>query len=543
MSHRLLLAIGDDALASSAAALAAEGEELEVVDRVADPEDLTRALRRLDLDVVVLHDELSGVAPIELAREIASGFPDVGVVLIAGEQSPELLRAAMQAGIRDVVSLPLSLEQLEASVRAGAMWSRALRDRVAGEEAAAGVLGGQLVAVAGAKGGVGTTTVALHLALAAAQGAPGRPVCVVDFDLQKGDFRTLLDTPYRRSVVDLVEVAGELSVRHLQETLYTHPLGMRVLLAPNEGERAEEVDAGVARSVLTALKARHALTVVDLGATVSEASAVGAEIANKVLIVTTPDVLALRGVRRLRELWERLQVRTDDEEVYVVLNRASRRREIQPDLARKVIGGRMAETTLPADFPAFEAAVNTGTPARMEEGKVRGAIEALVQELDVMPSAERDGQDGHESRGLLGRLSGERGQAAVDFAGVLPVFLLLVVALWQVGLMGYSYVIAGHAAREGARQLAVDPTDGPKEFPYRDVAREELPKAWRKDAQIKKEGDVSVRVNVYVPLFLPGLKTPWRVGSTATTSVEDEPLPPTQAWTPTPTPVPKGGSG
>ena len=72
MSLRLLLAIGDDALASSAAALAAEGEELEVVDRVADPEDLTRALGRLDLDVVVLHDELGGVAPIELARELAA---------------------------------------------------------------------------------------------------------------------------------------------------------------------------------------------------------------------------------------------------------------------------------------------------------------------------------------------------------------------------------------------------------------------------------------------------------------------------------------
>jgi pilus assembly protein CpaE len=171
MSHRLLLAIGDDALASSAAALAAEGEELEVVDRVADPEELMRALRRLDLDVVVLHDELSGVAPIELAREIASGFPEVGVVLIAGEQSPELLRTAMQAGIRDVVALPLSLEQLEASARAGAMWSRALRDRVAGEEAAAGVLGGQLVAVAGAKGGVGTTTIALHMARRAAPSA------------------------------------------------------------------------------------------------------------------------------------------------------------------------------------------------------------------------------------------------------------------------------------------------------------------------------------------------------------------------------------
>ena len=80
--------------------------------------------------------------------------------------------------------------------------------------------------------------------------------------------------PYRRSVVDLVEVADEISVRHLQETLYTHKEGFRVLLAPDDGERAEEVNALAARPILSAVKARHALTIVDLGATVSEASAI-----------------------------------------------------------------------------------------------------------------------------------------------------------------------------------------------------------------------------------------------------------------------------
>ena len=143
----------------------------------------------------------------------------------------------MQAGLRDVVSQPLSLEQLEGSVRAAAQWSRALRDRVTGEESAAGALGGQLIAVAGSKGGVGTTTVALQLCLAAVRAVPGRPVCLVDFDLQKGDLRGYLNLPYRRSVVDLVEVANEISVRHLQETLYTHKEGFRVLLAPDDGER------------------------------------------------------------------------------------------------------------------------------------------------------------------------------------------------------------------------------------------------------------------------------------------------------------------
>ena len=199
----------------------------------------------------ILHDALGAVPVLEVARDIASSFPEVGLVLIAADDSPDMLRAAMQAGLRDVVSLPLSLEQLEGSVRAASQWSRTMRDRVAGEESAGAALGGQLIAVAGAKGGVGTTTVCLQLALAAVRAAPGRPVCLVDFDLQKGDFRSFLDMPYRRSVVDLVEVADEISVRHLQETLYTHKEGFRVLLAPDDGERAEEVNALAARPILS----------------------------------------------------------------------------------------------------------------------------------------------------------------------------------------------------------------------------------------------------------------------------------------------------
>ena len=280
--------------------------------------------------------------------------------------------------------------------------------------------------------------------------------------------------------------------------------------------------------MLGAVRARHALTVVDLGATVSEATAIGAEMATRVLVVATPDVVALRGVRRLRDLWGRLQVRDDDDETLVVLNRASRKREIQTDLARKVVGAPLAETTIPDDFGALEAAVNTGSPARLEDQKLRGAFEALAAEVQALPPAvaEREAED--EPRGLLARLSGERGQAAVELTGLLPLLLLVVLLLWQIGLVGYTYVLAGHAAREGARELATDARDTRTEKPYRDAARADLPQAWRKGARIDKAGAVTVRVKLAIPVIVPTIKSPWRIGSEAATSVEDEPLPPSQ---------------
>jgi DNA-binding NarL/FixJ family response regulator len=72
--HRVLLAIADAELAQSASALAQEGEGLEVVDRIGDAEELARALRRLEVDVVILHDALGSVPVLEVARDIATSF-------------------------------------------------------------------------------------------------------------------------------------------------------------------------------------------------------------------------------------------------------------------------------------------------------------------------------------------------------------------------------------------------------------------------------------------------------------------------------------
>ena len=83
MSQRLLLAIADRDVASSAAALAQEGEGLEVVAVVDEPEEVSRALRRHDVDVVVLHDALGAVPVLDLARELCQAFPETGLVLIA----------------------------------------------------------------------------------------------------------------------------------------------------------------------------------------------------------------------------------------------------------------------------------------------------------------------------------------------------------------------------------------------------------------------------------------------------------------------------
>ena len=218
-------------------------------------------------------------------------------------------------------------------------------------------------------------------------------------------------------------------------------------------------------------------------------------------------------MRRLRDLWRRLQVRDDDQDTLVLLNQASRKREVQPDLARKVVGGRLAADDDPGRLRRLRGRRQHGL-ARAPGGpeaarRVRGARDRARGA--ARGRASRPSTDG-EPRGLLARLSGERGQASVEFAGILPLLLVVIILLWQIGLVGYTFMLAGHAAREGARELAIDTTDTKKDRPYADKAVEDLPKAWKQGREGRPRRTTRPsRVKLKVPVLFPGVHTPWKV--------------------------------
>jgi pilus assembly protein CpaE len=487
---RILLAVNNPELAVEIAAMVSEEPELELTRQALDVGGVAAVLGREEVDVVLLHHKLAPLPVMELARDLTTSFPNVAFVLVVEETTRDLLRAAIQAGARDVLAPPFTVDELRTSLTSAAEWARAVRRRLNSDIASAAQgVGGATIAVAGAKGGVGATTVAIHLALAAA--AEGRTTCLVDLDLQAGDVRGFFDLPPRRSVIDLVDVAPELSGAQLGEAVYEHESGLRILLSPEEGESAEEIGAAQARGLIGALKFAYEVVVIDVGSVVNDATAVAVELVDEVLVVTTPDVPALRAATRLVELWKRLQVR-DERSALSVLNRVSRSREIQPDLARRILAAPLLEATIPADFRALETAINTGVPARLPEGPLRTALQEVAAEVGLI-------EPRRSGRRALAR--SEAGQVTVELMGLTTVLLGVLLMLWQIALVGYTFVLADHAAREGARALAVDAS-------AQDAAMEDVPGAWR-DGTTVRVGDENVEVAMDVPVIVPGLSTPF----------------------------------
>ncbi|QGV78825.1 AAA family ATPase [Streptomyces ficellus] len=409
MTTRILPAVGDADAARSITTLLSQLPDTEPAAPVGDSTSLIDTLARLaaeSLDelpeVVLVHERIGPVPALELVREVALRFPAVGVVLVTADAAPGLYSAAMDSGARGLIGMPLSYEELAQRVQSAAAWSAGVRRHLGqGGDVFTGP-GGRVVTVSGAKGGVGTTVTAVQLALAAR--ASGLSVALADLDLQSGDVASYLDVQFRRSVVDLAAIQ-DISPRVLQDALYAHQSGIALLLAPGEGERGEDVTDRSVRQIVSALRNRYEVVVVDCGTQLNSANAAAIEMADTTLLLVTPDVVAVRAAKRMVRLWDRLQIRKAEETVSVV-NRHIRNSEIQPPLVEKITGTRVARTAVPANFKELQSVVDAGRMQDLEaKSSVKQALWALAGELGIVKAPE--GENRH------GKFRGDRGSVGL----------------------------------------------------------------------------------------------------------------------------------
>jgi pilus assembly protein CpaE len=522
---RVLVASPDPDLADRARLLFEEAGDVQVLSTAQTTNAVTATLSAEDreFDVVVLHEELGPLPVLDLARDLNHRFPHVGVVLLAREPSMDLMRSSMSAGVRSVVRLPLTLAELHGAVVEANEWAQTVQARLGAPSttSTANRLRGRVIALAGAKGGVGTTTLATQMALEITRRDPDQSVCLVDLDLQTGDVRAYLDLTHRRSITDLIEVASELTTGHLNDAMFVHASGLRVLLPPTNGEDAEDLDGATTARILGGIRARFDTVILDCGSVTTEASAVAVELADEVLLVCTPDVVCLRGANRLLTLWDRLAVRSGG--THAVLNRASKAREIQPSLAAKVVRAPFLEAVIPDRVQDVEAAVNAGEPARLD-GPVRAAIGAVVgeiwQERSPQPAAAPAAAAQREEE-LARRVTTDDGVLSVEFISLLIPVGAVLLAVWQFILAGYTLLWASHAATEAARALAVEDANQAQVVA---AARADLHGHWRDTMTVAPVAATApeVRVTIPVPLLIPGQSSPWRITTSASNVIEPQ---------------------
>lgn len=294
-----------------------------VVATAADGAELSVAVRRHGPDAVV--------ASPALARGTPSLDGSALLVLETSESVPAL-REALRAGARGFFVWPAERAEL-----AGAA-ARALppAERRGSKRAL-------VLAAYGPRGGVGTTFLATHLAAAFARS--GRDTVLIDMDPTFGDVAGALGAPVRaRTVADLAPVVQELSPRHLEEALWRHPEGFRALLGPPDAGGAETIGPSHYRAALDLLRSSVDVVVLHLARALGDLSQAGLGMADRILLVLSLDVLALRAARRALDLLGRMGL---GDRCELVVNRAGRGELLPRDVER--VFGRRPTAVLPMD--------------------------------------------------------------------------------------------------------------------------------------------------------------------------------------------------
>jgi pilus assembly protein CpaE len=253
-------------------------------------------------DVIVL-DRVFG-EPSDLVSELDDAMPDTPVIVLLDASENDRAQACVVAGARACLTWPVPASTLAATVvQVHDKASRRRRhhvDRSNGTDKL-----GRLIAVRGAKGGVGTTVVATNLAVALRR-QTRQPTVLVDGHLFGGDVSVALDLKPSRSLIDLVRHLNGIDDEMLRNTLAEHASGLAVLAAPPEFEDAEAIRADEFQRVLDDLCARYTYVVVDCSPTVDQITLAALDMADMLLLVSTPEIAALKNAARLLQLGARL---------------------------------------------------------------------------------------------------------------------------------------------------------------------------------------------------------------------------------------------
>ena len=329
--------------------------------QVLPADNLGEAVRMLENDpretLVVIGPEIPAHDALSFASNLRLTRPAVGVVLARERVDIAFMTLALQAGVREVVPMG-DIAALNAACWRSREVSRrmAVATPVAAEDGGP-ARDGRIVTVFAAKGGCGKTTLAINLGVALARDA-GHRVCIVDLDLEFGDVAISVQLDPARTVVNALPMAGHVDTAGAASLLTHYVSGLKMLLAPVTPGDAEKVSPALVGELLTVLRGMFDYVVVDTPAQFSEHVLIAMDASAHHVLLTTPDVPALKNLRVTLDTLDLLSYPRDIRSI--VVNRADSKVGLSLEDVERVV-----RCPIAAHVPSSRAvpvSINKGTP-------------------------------------------------------------------------------------------------------------------------------------------------------------------------------------
>jgi pilus assembly protein CpaE len=348
-----VLVVDDDASVQRLLQQTLRGEGYEVVIATEAAEAL-RLWQAESPSLVLLDVTLPGVDGYDVAvriRGAEAAGRHVPIIMLTSDRDVSQKVRALRSGADDYLVKPFHPAELLARIKS--LIARfAPTDSLVGRPPM-----GRIHAYYGAKGGVGTTTIAINTAIALR--SLDRRVVLVDGNLQFGDHRVFMDLANdRKSIVDAVN-APSIDADLLRGVIQSHESGVDLLLAPPSPEAADLVTAAHMHEILQVLATMYDYVIVDIDKRLDELNLMVLDIAETIFAVMTADLSCLKNVRLVLGTIGHLGYQSG--KLKLVLNRSNAYTGINVKSAEGALR-QPIEHQIVNEYRGAISALNTGAP-------------------------------------------------------------------------------------------------------------------------------------------------------------------------------------
>ncbi len=346
-TKRRVLIVDDNKMALRITTHLFQKADYEVFSATSGGEGLAKATHS-NPDLVILDVMMPDMSGLQVSQKLRANptTATLPVIILSAKGNIDDKLNGFKAGADDYVQKPV--DPMELLARAGALLERTKQTQVKK---------GRIIGVVGAKGGVGTTTVAVNIATVLAQ--QGKSIILAELRTHRGTAAPNLNLKLSQDLGDLLAMEPDhISPQDVTRRLGQHKSGLRLLVAPQQG-MGQPLTAEHVKTIIEILAAEAEYLILDLTAIAGEGVQQAVDQADHILVVTEPEPISVACAQAdldlLRE-WGALD-RTD----LVIVSRTQSNTVIAPAKIAKDLGVKIAGVLPPAP-QIFYLAASVGNP-------------------------------------------------------------------------------------------------------------------------------------------------------------------------------------
>ena len=324
-----------------------------------DGADALSMIKAEQPDAIILDKIMPGMDGFEVARRLRRepDFAHLPILIVSGATQLNDKLDAFNAGADDYLTKPFEVDELAARITA--MLRRAAAFNAAKTQKLQNVDNAKLIAIHSLRGGIGSSSIAVNLALAL-NSLWQRPTILMDMVMVYGQVALMLNKSLRRTWGDITAFSeADFDNEALDGIISSHESGLKFLAAPKNPIEAEEVSSELLKRALGLLQPRYDYIIADLPHDFSNNTLEILDAADTIMVLVAPAIVSVRGAAIMLNTYASLGFERD--KVEFVLNQSYSKIDRTPKQIEDALHHPVS-LVIPHDARLFTEAINSGLP-------------------------------------------------------------------------------------------------------------------------------------------------------------------------------------